>query len=99
MTGDVGHNAYKQTQLFRQNKFAFDEYPFSLKLTLRKTSVEVDMEQSAAAAAADSSVPVRIDAVTSVYLSDMPNIQGIAYAYPATFVRLVFNDFYFNKLS
>ena len=62
MTGDVGHNAYKQTQLFRQNKFAFDEYPFSLKLTLRKTSVEVDMEQPAAAA--DSSVPVRIDVAT-----------------------------------
>ena len=59
MSGDVGYNAYKQTQLFRQKKFAFDEYPFVLKLTLRKTSVEVDTE----AAAAGSSVPVRVDAV------------------------------------
>ena len=94
MTGDVGHNAYKQTQLFRQNKFAFDEYPFSLKLTLRKSSVEVDMEQSAAAAAADSSVPVRVDAArvgTFVRRADI--LFGEYYKLSYISISRLFNDF------
>ena len=65
MSGDVGYNAYKQTQLFRQNKFEFDEYPFVLMLTLRKTSVEVNMQP------ANSSVPVRM----LLHLSNLPNID------------------------
>ena len=55
MSGDVGYNAYKQTQLFRQQKFAFDDYPFVLKLTLHKTSMEVHMKDQS------NGLPVRLE--------------------------------------
>lgn len=51
MSGDVGYNAFKQTQLFRQQKNDFDQFPFDVKLHLHQFTVEVAVK-------AQGSIPV-----------------------------------------